>query len=1016
MERSFTERHVSPRHRPLDSDRGIDSEDDVAGSSRELGKCNVTDESNDNDADMSNNMTSEKDKFSDDDTPILRLARHINSGRYNVMDNSDEGTDDDEDNSAKYRAVTDLNKTSGLGSSGSLNETEDTRRKYVSRDNTREGIQELRPNSSSEILNTDFVNIDHSYGQSNTNYKPASAKDFEQNSESEFATSFAIEDIENVNPAVARNRATEISKLDQCKSDSITIKRPFTGENIQYLFEKRQRLENCMRQEAGICTLTREMENTPLLSLSSSSGSCSISNVSQEVVVHTSHFAQKSQSFNVSSDYSDLEDLEFSDFQDYSDPNYSDDDSTDDSYSYFDDMLTRPRRSWFKKLESARAANNKDRVLTIEGLLNLHGSLVACPSENVKVEDPMGLNVELMPHQRHALAWLLWRENQKPCGGVLADDMGLGKTLTMISLIVTDLYKNIPDDSNDKEESNDKDKWINKNKPSYPKGGTLVVCPASLLAQWKNEVWNRCERGLLSVEMYHGNNRQSVSTKLTKNNIVITTYHILTREYKFSSTLYKIHWERVILDEAHIIRNPKSQGFEAVCKLSANKRWCLTGTPIQNKELDLYSILKFLRCSPFDDIRVWKRWVDKKDKAGHQRLATVMKTLMLRRTKEELMAKGEIENLPDKSIQEVKVYLDDEEQLVYQKILKYSRTLFAQFLAQREEKQRSGSYTSYGGAYSGTYSGTYSKPTHFFNSAKASPLTKAQSKLLQMHTNVKTYEILVLLLRLRQVCCHPALIRAMLDQEDVKQSGIMDMEMEDADFFAHVKNMQRNSNDYAKEKDLGFDPRTVANLLLSQEEGIDKKILGDILTSDNSVFDDDRSSSKMKVLLHIVQKILQKDDDKLIIVSQWAKLLDVIASRLSLIKGATYSKFTGGVAIKDRQDVVDSFNSQHSGPRILLLSLTAGGVGLNLVGGNHLLLFDIHWNPQLETQAQDRIYRFGQTKNVYIYKFICVDTIEERVRELQERKLEIARNVLSGDRSNAATKLTLNDLKSLFGF
>lgn len=134
---------------------------------------------------------------------------------------------------------------------------------------------------------------------------------------------------------------------------------------------------------------------------------------------------------------------------------------------------------------------------------------------------------------------------------------------------------------------------------------------------------------------------------------------------------------------------------------------------------------------------------------------------------------------------------------------------------------------------------------------------------------------------------------------------------------------------------------------------------------------------------------------------------------------------------------MDAFNDRHSGPRVLLLSLTAGGVGLNLTGANHLLLFDIHWNPQLETQAQDRIYRFGQTKNVYIYKlvfdfrvyifrilnlssnvlffrFICSNTIEERIKALQEYKLEIAKNVLSGDKSQSATKLTLNDLKSLF--
>jgi len=490
--------------------------------------------------------------------------------------------------------------------------------------------------------------------------------------------------------------------------------------------------------------------------------------------------------------------------------------------------------------------------------------------------------------------------------------------------------------------------------------------------------------------VHHGSNRQCVPKYLARNDMVLTTYNILSREYKTNSTLYKINWKRVILDEAHVVRNHKSQASEAVCGLIAKKRWALTGTPIQNKELDLYSILKFLKCSPFNDLRVWKRWVDNKNAAGHQRLATVMKTLMLRRTKQELIAKGEIESLPDKSIEEVKVQLDRQEQLVYEKILVYSRTLFAQFLAQRAEKDH----------MFDLYGGKYDKPAYLSNPNKGTQFTKAQNKLLALHADVKTHEILVLLLRLRQVCCHPPLIHAMLDQEDVKQSGIMETENMDPDLLSRVNNMSLNAIDDIQEEDIGIDERVTENLL----------------TSENPVFDSDRISSKMKVLLDTIKEILQKDNDKIIIVSQWAMLLDVIGSHLSSIKGATFSKFTGSVAIKDRQGIMESFNSRNSGPRILLLSLTAGGVGLNLVGGNHLLLFDIHWNPQLETQAQDRIYRFGQTKNVYIYKFICVNTIEERIKALQERKLEIAQNVLSGDRSNAATKLTLNDLKSLFGF
>lgn len=170
----------------------------------------------------------------------------------------------------------------------------------------------------------------------------------------------------------------------------------------------------------------------------------------------------------------------------------------------------------------------------------------------------------------------------------------------------------------------------------------------------------------------------------------------------------QIHWKRVILDEAHIVRNHKSQASQAVCGFVANKRWALTGTPIQNKEMDLYSILKFLKCSPFNDLRVWKRWVDNRNAAGHQRLATIMKTLMLRRTKQELQMQGHLENLPEKFTEEVAVKLDSQEQLVYEKILIYSRTLFAQFLAQRAEKEH----------MVDLYGGRYDRPTFLSNPSK----------------------------------------------------------------------------------------------------------------------------------------------------------------------------------------------------------------------------------------------------------------------------------------------------------
>jgi len=137
--------------------------------------------------------------------------------------------------------------------------------------------------------------------------------------------------------------------------------------------------------------------------------------------------------------------------------------------------------------------------------------------------------------------------------------------------------------------------------------------------------------------------------------------------------------------------------------------------------LDLYSILKFLKCSPFDDIQVWKRWVDNKNAAGHQRLATVMKTLMLRRTKQELMAKGDLESLPNKSIEEVSVKLDPEEQLIYEKILVYSRTLFAQFLTQKAEK----------GHMFDLNSGKYDRPSFLSNPSELNILFEASYSIFR---------------------------------------------------------------------------------------------------------------------------------------------------------------------------------------------------------------------------------------------------------------------------------------------
>ncbi|XP_047368217.1 transcription termination factor 2 [Vespa velutina] len=951
-----------------------DSDDNIITSTRQ----NILIDSSDNDESIS----MERKSMDLNSSSIIeeRIKRKLKKHRLIYSD--DESISDIDDKPTYQEAESD--KTSDDDSEFSSTNSSNRKRKDISHDYTKENIKDLKIENSFDITNNindaneinvsnesdslemdstnkseDFneieeinINKENEHSIVNINSDTDSTPEKRKSEENALAISYARQEIGvgNIDPLVAQERALLSCKLQQLEIQLEKTKLLVTNANIDVLPDKGKKLqESIIIQEKEIKEIKAKLERTPLIQRNKQMNPESIFNDKQE---ETSSLSSNQMKYLQS-----------------------------DSEYFFTDPTSSESKPLGKKAQETR---EREFTLTVERLQDLHGSLVARPSEDAKAEDPPGLKVKLMPHQQHALAWLMWREQKRPAGGVLADDMGLGKTLTMISLIMATLQENY-DESDDE--------WYSINKSITYKGGTLVVCPASLLSQWENEVKSKCKKGILSVEVYHGNNREKLSKRLAKYDIVITTYNILSRECKNMSTIYKILWKRVILDEAHIIRNYKSQASQSVCGLIASKRWALTGTPIQNKEMDLYSLLRFLKCSPFDDIRVWKRWVDNKNAAGHQRLATVMKTLMLRRTKQELQAQGALESLPTKNFKEVEVKLDSQEQLVYEKVLIYSRTLFAQFLSQRAEKDHMADLRS----------GIYDKPSFLSNPNKNTQFTKAQNKLLSLHADVKTHEILVLLLRLRQICCHPSLIHAMLDQNDLEQSEVMDEENVDLDIISRINNISLCENEENEE-----------NEDVSEKEiGVDHRVTKNILTSKNPVFESQRMSSKMKAVLNMVKQILDKGD-KLIIVSQWSSMFEIIGFHLSTIKGATYSEFSGRVPIKNRQVIIDSFNDLSRDPKILLLSLTAGGVGLNLIGGNHLLLIDIHWNPQLETQAQDRIYRFGQKKDVFIYKFICKNTIEERIKRLQENKLAISQNVLSGEKNNLVSKLSLNDLKSLF--
>ncbi|KAJ2938517.1 hypothetical protein O0L34_g13014 [Tuta absoluta] len=634
--------------------------------------------------------------------------------------------------------------------------------------------------------------------------------------------------------------------------------------------------------------------------------------------------------------------------------------------------------------KQAMATHMAERNLILERLRDLHASLASRPPETQLAAPPRAVRSRLMQHQLHALAWLRWRETQRPKGGILADDMGLGKTITMISLVVSDKDGKL-DDSDDDDEGG---RGISK----LARGGTLVVCPASLMQQWSGEVTKHCTSHAASVCLHHGAQRathphrlatydivlttynilQRDNEKVTKHctshaasvclhhgaqrathphrlatydivlttynilqrdnekvkcrggevtkhctshavsvclhhgaqrathphrlatyDIVLTTYNILQRDNEKNGVLMKVLWRRIILDEAHIVRNHKSATSTAVSALKGSRRWCLTGTPVQNKDLDLFALLKFLRCTPFDELTMWKKWIDNKSQGGSDRLSTIMQCILLRRTKVQLQEKGQLNCLPERTTHLEEVTLTKEEMNVYQKVLVFSKTLFAQFLHQRAEKQ-----TDMQGLATPDKNSAYDK-------------MHKKMVALQGAKPVKSHEILVLLLRLRQVCCHCGLIAAMLDEETAGDA--VDMDPGGQDLLAELnklsiedKKNKRKSNepDHQEEEGPPEEGTSVAEAIRS------------VLSPSNPVFQLSRQSSKIKAVMDCLhQNVFANKGHKAVVVSQWTSVLRLVEKELanSKIRCVTLS---GNVPVPHRPPIIDKLNDPTSDVKV----------------------------------------------------------------------------------------------------
>ncbi|KAI0080447.1 hypothetical protein K474DRAFT_1682619 [Panus rudis PR-1116 ss-1] len=587
--------------------------------------------------------------------------------------------------------------------------------------------------------------------------------------------------------------------------------------------------------------------------------------------------------------------------------------------------------------------------------------------------------ITLLPHQVLGRKWMTERESGKKTGGILADDMGLGKTIQAIARIV--------DGRPQKGEL----------KAGFS-AATLVVCPLAVVSQWAAEI-KKTAVGLRVIE-HHGQGRTTDPAVLSRADVVITTYSIVSSEHgaympskdetnskadsddtsgsdvgrtirkkrappKKKDALFRVKWWRVILDEAHNIKNRATKSAKACCALDAKYRWCLTGTPMQNNVEELYSLIQFLRIRPLNDWPTFKEQVAQPIKNGKpvramKRLQVVLRAIMLRRTKTTILNGKPLLDLPDRDVQIVHCSFDVNERTFYDSV---------------EER-----------------------------------IKERVDTLAQQGNLNKAYtSILVLLLRLRQACNHPSLVSqdyrkdsAAVEPKEAKNND------EDADELANMF----GGLGLTKKCQVCQSDITPSNAGQSSDSCRD---CDDLLTKSKQVSNSDLppDSAKTRKVMEILREIDERSnsEEKTIIFSQFTSMLDILEHFLK-DQGVRYVRYDGSMNKVKREEALDKIkNSKNT--RVILISFKAGSTGLNLTCCNNVILVDLWWNPALEDQAFDRAHRVGQTRNVHIYKLSIPGTVEERILELQEKKRALANAALSGDKMKNMT-LRMEDLMGLF--
>ncbi|KAK8545016.1 hypothetical protein V6N13_066330 [Hibiscus sabdariffa] len=621
--------------------------------------------------------------------------------------------------------------------------------------------------------------------------------------------------------------------------------------------------------------------------------------------------------------------------------------------------------------------------------------------------------------------------HQMARGGILADAMGLGKTIMTISLLLTHSERGQQSDIQSPDQPSDQggevidifgqspnsvknttkfpgfDK-LAKRKNKLANGGNLIICPMTLLGQWKAEIETHAKPGSLSLYVHYGQSRPKDAKILAQNDVVITTYGVLASEFSAENSednggLYSVRWFRIVLDEAHTIKSSKSQISMAASALVADRRWCLTGTPIQNKLEDIYSLLRFLKVEPWGNWPWWNKLVQKPFEEGDERglklVQSILKPIMLRRTKCSTDRHGKpILVLPPADIQVIYCELTEAEKDFYEALFKRSKVKFDQFVE--------------------------------------------QGRVLHNYAS-----ILELLLRLRQCCDHPFLVMSRGDTQEYTDlnklakrflrggQNTVEGEAKDLPSRAYVQEVVEELRKGEQGEcpicleafeDAVLTPcahRLCRECLLASwrnansglcpvcRKTVTRQDLITAPTENRFQVDVERNwveSTKVQALLQELEN-LRSSGSKSILFSQWTAFLDLLQIPLSR-NNIPFLRLDGTLNQQQREKVIKQF-SEDSKIMVLLMSLKAGGVGINLTAASNAFVLDPWWNPAVEEQAVMRIHRIGQTKRVAIKRFIVKGTVEERMEAVQARKQRMISGALTDEEVRTAR---LEELKMLF--